>query len=197
MHLSAGALTVGNNYILMVDGSSGAECSYLIKGTSGLFAPYDHEISLQQSSDTIHALGGGNFGYVWFSCEENLPLGTESFFVPPSDGCYCVEVSDGENSSVFCTTATTTSTTDPTGMTPVTFFPNPSSDVVEMTIPSHSGQAHTLYVYDSQGRLTDVDNIASGSHAYWWKSNQQEGIYLFMVVSDHKTIGYQRIMHRK
>ena len=197
MELDATNVIPGQDYWLVIDGSSGAVCSYLISGVSGLFKPYEHHVFLQQSGDTIHAVHEGQFEYAWFKCEDNITLGTDPYFIPQTSGCYCVEVYDGPNSSVFCTTAQATSTEDVVKDERVSFYPNPSIDGVEINIKDFLNAEATLKIFDNQGRLVDQVLLNSDTYRYSWKSHELKGMYLFMIESNGKILAYQKVIYSR
>lgn len=191
-------VTPGEYYYLLVDGSSGAVCSYLISEVQGAFAPYNHDVSLLQAGDTVFAVHNDSFHkYVWFGCEDNLVIDTLPYLVVPASGCYCVEVYDSLYSSVFCTEVLTTSANSIADKTKITFYPNPSTEIVDIQLGESSTSPVTLKIFDSQGRNVDRVSIGGSHHRYTWKSDQAPGIYLFMITEGKRMLASQKVIYSR
>lgn len=195
MELEANDIIPGEYYWLLIDGSSGSVCSYLISHVQGAFAPYNHDVFLQQVGDTIFAVHNDTYKYVWFGCEDNLVIDTLPYLVAPASGCYCVEVYDSLYSSVFCTEVLTTSSNTLDDKAKITFYPNPSTDLVDIQLGESQTGPVTLKIFDSQGRNVDRVTIDGSQHRYTWKSDQAPGIYLFMITEGKKMLASQKVIY--
>lgn len=195
MDLSATGLIIGEHYWLLVDGSSGAMCNFLIEHVHGAFQPNTPIIFLQSSGTTLSATAGSSlYTYSWFDCEENEVIGTDSIFEAPGPGCYCVTVRDSVYASTFCTTVTATAYEDVEEMV-IAIHPNPSNSYVEINVTDQEAEQLTLSIFDSQGRRIKESPIDGGRYLHSWEHAQAAGVYLFVIASDGRVFTRQRIVY--
>ena len=185
----------GEQYWLLVDGTVGAMCNFLISNVIGAFQPNTPVIFLQTAGTTLNAVGGNpSYTYAWFECEANEVIGTDSIFEAPGPGCYCVTVRDTQYASTFCTEVITTGIgeQDPGS---ISIYPNPSTSVVNIAVEGYTGKNLTLSVFDYQGRRISESLLQEGTHDHIWKSGQAAGVYLFVISSDDEVITRQPIVY--
>jgi hypothetical protein len=194
--LQSNEVIPGGTYWLLIDGSNGSMCNFLITNVEGIVQPGTPVISLQSSGTTLTAIPEGNFtyDYAWFDCVENEVLGTGPVFEAPGSGCYCVKVRDTVHASTFCTTVTATSNEDAEADLEISIYPNPSSSVVEIVASDPKRDNLTLKIFDYQGRIINESRITDGKYRHIWK-DEAGGIYLFMIVSDQQVVTMQHILY--
>jgi hypothetical protein len=195
--LTADGLMAGQSYWLLIDGSSGAMCNFLILDVEGAFQPETPVINLQTSGTTLQAVPAGNetYTYAWFECEANEVIGTGQIFEAPGNGCYCVTVRDSLYASTFCTEVLTTSSGDASASSEVIMYPNPSASTVDIVVADQHQGALTLVIYDNQGRVVQEARIEDGKYRHAWQDNHSAGIYLFVVSSGQEVLTRRPIIY--
>ena len=123
VNITAGGLTVGNTYYIMIDGNAGDVCSYTIGANSGISIP----VLINPSAATICpgetvnlTASGGNGTYTWNATPQlNTTIGSNVTATPPGPGTYTYTVNSATGNPLCpsSTSATATITVDNCGCT--------------------------------------------------------------------------------
>ncbi len=123
VNITAGGLTVGNTYYIMIDGNAGDVCSYTIGANSGISIPVQINPSAATlcPGETINlSASGGNGTYTWNATPQlNTTIGANVTATPPGPGTYTYTVNSATGNPLCpsSTSATATITVDNCGCT--------------------------------------------------------------------------------
>lgn len=123
VNISAGGLTVGNTYYIMIDGNSGDVCNYIIGANSGISVPVavNPAAATLCPGETVNlSASGGNGTYTWTATPQlNTTAGANVTATPPGPGTYTYTVNSttGNPLCPSSTSATATITVNNCGCT--------------------------------------------------------------------------------
>ena len=121
VNITAGGLTPGNTYYIMIDGNAGDVCNYTIGANTGISTPVQvspETMSICPGESVSLTAAGGNGTYTWnASADLNTTIGANATATPPGPGTYTYTVNSATGNPLCpsATFATATITVDNCG----------------------------------------------------------------------------------
>jgi hypothetical protein len=141
------------------------------------------EASIMQNVDTLCANPPGMAGYGWYSCPAGAYLSTNQCFVPPSSGCYCVDVStefDCVDTACFNFIISATGNID---LLKPKIYPVPSKGTWQILLPEDIVLPVDWNLIDVSGRTVDSGSLTSTLTSISLSVVPPAGMYYIRFVS--------------
>lgn len=136
-------------------------------------------------SDSILCADPGFFDYAWYACDSTGILADTVCFVPPSSGCYCVEVTDKWGCRLTACTDFISGTDGQTGNDGISLYPNPAKDFLQIHFTGNVPLPVEWKIYDLTGILC-VEGIISENGTQLDLTKLSTGLYFISVMDSNK-----------
>lgn len=141
------------------------------------------EISTSQMNGVVLSANAAGATYQWINCATNAPISgaTNKVYTATANGSYAVIVTkNGCTDTSACLTVTTASVQDLQVIAGVNIFPNPTKDVLTVSIENMQDGQHTIELLDATGRVLSTQ-LMNDHSATVSLINFESGMYIVRV----------------